>query len=201
MHIEGITMVTEELILKNIGRHINLDKTEADYFVSLLQSKTFKKKEFVLRPGEICKYEIFVTKGCLRSYNIDNNGFVHIGMFVVEDWWTADLHSFITQTPSATYIDALENTDVLMISKQNLEKLYEQVPKFERFYRIKFQNSLVTHVQRVLDNISLNAEDRYLNFNKKYPKLEQRIPQKQVAAYLGITPEFLSILRRKLATG
>jgi len=188
-----------ELILKNISRFINLDKIEVDFFISLLQSKTFKKKEFVLQPGEVCKYEIFVTKGCLKNYTLDNKGFEHIGMFAVEDWWTGDMHSFITQTPATCFIAALEDTEVLLISKQNLETLYESVPKFERFFRILFQNSLVTQVQRVNQSIAYTAEERYLNFIKKYPKLEQRIPQKQIAAYLGITPEFLSVLRKNLA--
>ncbi len=187
-----------DLTLKHISRHINLNKTEVDYFISLLQSKTFKKKEFVLRPGEICKEEIFVTKGCLRTYTIDENGFEHIGMFAVEDWWTGDLQSFLTQTPATLYIDALENTEGLQLSKPNVEILYERVPKFERFFRILFQNALASQEQRVMQNISLTAEERYLNFIKKYSSLEQRIPQKYIAAHIGITPEFLSNLRRKL---
>lgn len=188
-----------DLILQNIAKHIKLDKTETDFFISLLQSKIFKKKEFVLRPGEVCKYEVFVTKGCLKNYTIDNNGVEHIGMFAIEDWWTGDMHSFINQTPAACFIEALEDTEVLLISKQSLETLYESVPKFERFFRILFQNSLVTQVQRVNQSIAYTAEERYLNFIKKYPKLEQRIRQKQMAAYLGITPEFLSVLRKKTA--
>ena len=191
--------ISYELILKNISRFINLDKTEIDFFISLLQSKTFKKKEFVLPPGKVSKYEIFVTKGCVKNYTIDNDGFEHIAMFAVEDWWTGDMLSFITQTPAIYFIEALEYTEVLQISKQNLELLYERVPKFERFFRKLYQNSLVTHIQRINEGISFTAEERYLNFTKKYPKLEQRLAQKQVAAYLGITPEFLSVLRKKLA--
>jgi CRP-like cAMP-binding protein len=187
-----------DLILQNVAKHIKLDKTETDFFISLLQSKFFKKKEFVLRSGEVCKYEVFVTKGCLKNYTIDN-GVEHIGMFAIEDWWTGDMHSFINQTPATCFIEALEDTEVLLISKQNLETLYESVPKFERFFRILFQNSLVTQVQRINQSIAYTAEERYLNFIKKYPKLEQRIRQKQMAAYLGITPEFLSVLRKKTA--
>jgi len=189
--------MAQELILKNISRHITLDKTEEDFFISLLQQKTIKKKGFLLRPGEICRHEFFVTKGCLRSYTIDDNGFEHIGMFALEDWWTGDMHSFITQTPATYFIEALEDSEVVQISKQDLEILYERVPKFERFFRILFQNSLVTQIQRVNLGISNTAEDRYLHFIQKYPILEQRISQKQVAAYLGITPEFLSVLANK----
>ncbi len=155
----------------------------------------------MLQPGEICQYEIFVTKGCLQSYTIDRNGFKHIGMFAIEDWWTGDLLSFITQTPATYFIEALEDTEVLRISKQDLELLYERVPKFERFFRILFQNSLVTQIERINQGLSNTAEERYLNFIKKYPKLEQRLSQKLVAAYLGITPEFLSMLRKKLTKG
>jgi CRP-like cAMP-binding protein len=120
-------------------------------------------------------------------------------MFAVEEWWTGDLYSFLTQTPGNFIIDALEDTELLQISKDDLEKLYECVPKFERFFRLILQNAFVAQQQRINQNLSFTAEECYLHFIKKYPQLEQRLPQKQVAAYLGITPEFLSMIRRKLA--
>ena len=119
-------------------------------------------------------------------------------MFGVEDWWVGDLYSFLTQTPSAYFIDALEDAEVLQISKANLDRLYEQVPKFERFFRLIIQNAFIAQQKRINQNLSFSAEQRYLDFIKTYPSLEQRIPQKQIAAYLGITPVFLSMLRRKL---
>ena len=191
--------MNEELIIKNISQHIQLDDREVDYFLSLLQPRTIKRKEFLLRPNEVCKYESFITKGCLRTYTIDNTGLEHIVMFAVEEWWTGDLYSFLTQTPGNFIIDALEDTGLLQISKDDLEKLYEYVPKFERFFRLILQNAFVAQQLRINQNLSFNAEERYLHFIKKYPQLEQRLPQKQVAAYLGITPEFLSMIRRKLA--
>jgi CRP-like cAMP-binding protein len=191
--------MSEEPIIKNISQHIQLDDGEVDYFLSLLQPRTIKRKEYLLRPNEVCKYESFITKGCLRTYTIDNTGLEHIVMFAVEDWWTGDLYSFLTQTPGNFIIDALEDTDLLQISKSDLEKLYEEVPKFERFFRIILQNAFVAQQQRINQNLSFTAEERYLHFIKKYPQLEQRLQQKQVAAYLGITPEFLSMIRRKLA--
>jgi CRP-like cAMP-binding protein len=120
-------------------------------------------------------------------------------MFAIEDWWTGDLYSFPTQTPSTYFIDALEDTEVLQLSKTNLEKLYGQEPKFERFYRIIFQNALIAQHERISQNLSFSAEQRYLHFIKKYPEVEQRISQKHVATFLGITPEFLSMLRKKLS--
>ncbi len=120
-------------------------------------------------------------------------------MFAIEDWWTGDLYSFPTQKPSNHFIDALEDTEILQISKPNLDKLFEQVPKFERFYRILFQNALIAQHERINQNLSFTAEQRYLHFIKKYPEVEQRISQKHVATFLGITPEFLSMLRKKIA--
>ncbi|CAN5233690.1 Crp/Fnr family transcriptional regulator [soil metagenome] len=191
--------MSEEPIIKNISQHIQLDDGEVDYFLSLLQPKFIKRKEFLLRPNEVCKYESFIIKGCLRTYTIDNDGLEHIVMFAVEDWWTGDLYSFLTETPGNFIIDALEDTEMVQISKSDLEKLYKSVPKFERFFRIILQNAFVAQQQRINQNLSFTAEERYLYFIKKYPRLEQRLPQKQVAAYLGITPEFLSMIRRKLA--
>lgn len=191
--------MSEEPIIKNISQHIQLDDREVDYFLSLLQPRTIRRKEYLLRSNEVCKYESFITKGCLRTYTIDNTGLEHIVMFAVEEWWTGDLYSFLTQTPGNFIIDALEDTELLQISKDDLEKLYECVPKFERFFRLILQNAFVAQQQRINQNLSFTAEERYLYFIKKYPQLEQRLPQKQVAAYLGITPEFLSMIRRKLA--
>ncbi|RZK58872.1 MAG: Crp/Fnr family transcriptional regulator [Pedobacter sp.] len=188
-----------DLILQNISRHIQLDTTETDFFISLLQSKKLKRKEFLLKPGDICKTENFIVKGCLRTYTIDDNGFEHIVMFGIEDWWVGDLFSFLTQSPASYFIDALEGSEILQISKPNLDKLYERVPKFERFFRLILQNAFIAQQQRINQNLSFTAEHRYLDFITKHPNLEQRLSQKQVSAYLGITPVFLSMLRKKLS--
>ncbi|MCZ4244294.1 Crp/Fnr family transcriptional regulator [Pedobacter punctiformis] len=187
-----------DLILQNIARYIQLNKTETDFFISLLRSKTLKKGEYLLRHGDICKVENFIIKGCLRVYTIDENGFEHIVMFGIENWWVSDLYSFLTQMPADYLIDALEDSEILQITKENLDRLYEKVPKFERFFRIILQNAYIAQQNRINQNLSSTAEQRYLDFIKKYPQLEQRLSQKQVAAYLGITPVFLSMLRRKL---
>jgi CRP-like cAMP-binding protein len=120
-------------------------------------------------------------------------------MFGIEDWWVSDLFSLLTNSPTTYYIDALEDTELLQISKSNLDKLYERVPKFERFFRIILQNAYVAQQQRINQNLSFTAEQRYINFSEKYPAFERRISQKQISAYLGITPVFLSMLRKKLS--
>jgi len=195
-------MITEnysELVLEHVRRHIDLDKTEETFFISLLQLQSIKKKDFLLQVNDVCRYESFVVRGCLRMYSLDHHDTEHIVMFAVEDWWIGDLYSFLMQNPSSFFIDAIEDCTVLQLSKKNLDLLYEKVPKFERFFRLIIQNAFIAQQQRINQNLSLTAEERYLYFIAKYPGMEQRIPQKQVAAYLGITPEFLSMIRKKLS--
>jgi len=192
--------VEYELILKNISRFIDLNQEEQDLYISFLKKKKLKKKEFLLRQGETVRFNYFTTKGCLKIYNIDEKGNEHISMFSIRDWWSGDLAGFITQQPSKYFIQALEDSEVLQMSKENYDLLFEKIPKFERFYRILYQRSLVSYIQQSDQNISLSAEDRYRNFLKKYPSLINRISQKNIAAYLGVTPEFLSIMRKKLSS-
>lgn len=189
-----------DLILKNISRHITLTEEEKSTFFSLLQHKKVSKKEILLRAGDVAKYTNFINRGCLRVYNVDEKGFVHIALFAIEDYWISDLYSFLTQTPASMYIDALEETEVFQITHSNMELLYQNVPKFERFFRIMHQNAFIAQHQRIMKKISATAEEQYFQFIKKYPKLETRISQKQIAAYLGITPEFLSMMKKKMLT-
>jgi CRP-like cAMP-binding protein len=186
-----------DLILTNIARHIQLTQEEKKYFTSLLKHRTVRKKHYLLQAGEVSRHENFVLKGLLRAYTVDDKGQEHIAMFAMEEWWVSDLFSFLTNTPATQHIDALEDSEVLSIEKSDLEKLYAEIPKFEKFFRILLQNAFVANQQRVLASISQTAEEQYLAFIKKYPTLEQRIPQHQVASFLGITPETISRIRRQ----
>ncbi len=152
----------------------------------------------MLREGEICRYDSFVTKGCLISYYQGEDGAEHIIDFLIEEWWANDLYSLLTQTGSQSYIKAIENTEVLQISKDNLELLYKKVPKFERFFRILFQNAYIAQREQINSTISLEAEERYRQFLQKKPYAEKRFAQKDIASYLGVTPQFLSILKKKI---
>lgn len=185
------------LILKNISKHITLTKSEQEYFVSLLNSKQIKSKHFLLKAGEICKESAFVTSGCLRGYTVDKEGVEHILSFAPKDWWMGDMYSMLSQKPGNLNIEAMVNTEVIVLSKKNQDILYEKVPKFERFFRIIVEKSLVAYQQRLMDNLSLTAQERYLKFCTTYPAIINTIPQKQVAAYIGVTPEFLSKLKAK----
>jgi CRP-like cAMP-binding protein len=186
-----------ELILKNISRHVALDPEEEKIFTSLLVHRSLRKRQYLLQAGDVSRYENFIVKGCLRAYTVDKKGDEHIVMFGIEGWWISDLYSFLTATPATQHIDALEDSEVLSIEKAELEKLYQRIPKFDRFFRILLQNAFVAHQQRVLAAISQTAEEQYLDFIKKYPALEQRIPQHQIASYLGITPETISRIRKQ----
>ena len=168
-----------DLILKNISRFINLNQDEKDLYLSLLEEKKIKKKEFLLTQGETAKYEYFITKGCLKVYTLDDSGSPHISMFAIENWWTGDMSNFLTNQPAQYFIEALEDSVVLRISKTNFDTLFDLIPKFERFYRILYQRSLISYIQRTNHGLSLSAEERYLNFVEKHPTLLNRISQKK----------------------
>ncbi|WP_234047780.1 Crp/Fnr family transcriptional regulator [Chryseobacterium paridis] len=191
---QSITM-NESLILKNISQHISLSDDEAGYFISLLKERRIKKKELILKQQQSCKEISFVQSGTLRAFYVDSSGKESTIMFAVPDWWITDMHCFVNQKPAILNIEALEDSSILQLKKDDLEALYLKVPKFERFFRIMMQNAYTREQLRIIENLSLTAEERYYNFLQKYPLAVERITQKQIASYLGITPEFLSTIK------
>jgi len=191
--------MNSSVILTNVAKHITLTEKEKTYFISLLQYQTLKRKDFLLKEGEVSKYSTFVLDGALKGYTVDKEGNEHILSFALKDWWIADMYSYISQKPGTLNIEAVADSEVAMLSKENQEILFAKVPKFERFFRILVENSLVANQQRLIDNLSATAEDRYLRFIKKYPLIPSCVPQHNIASYLGITPEFLSKIRARLA--
>jgi CRP-like cAMP-binding protein len=187
------------LILKNVCKHIELNDKEKKLFLSLLEPRTLKRKEIYLDAGELCKYSAFVLDGALKSFTLDAEGKEHILSFATSDWWIADMYSYISRKPSVLTIEAIADSEVLLLSWENQQLLFERVTKFERFFRILIENALVANQQRLIDNLSSTAEERYLHFIKKYPIIPSCVPQHNIASYLGITPEFLSKIRRRLA--
>jgi CRP-like cAMP-binding protein len=192
-------MIDFELLRKHIEQYIQITDVEFEQFTANFQLRKIKRKGYLLREGEICKYEAFVTKGCFRIYYSDENGDACILYFAVEGWWATDIDSFTNQIPSSLNIEALEDSEVLLINKPHKDCLYESLPKVEKMFRIMNQKSLVTFQRRVISSLGKTADKRYLEFIEKYPALEQRINQQQLAAYLGISHEFLSKIRKKLA--
>ncbi|QIP13049.1 Crp/Fnr family transcriptional regulator [Spirosoma aureum] len=187
-------------ILAHVGQYIQLEPAETDYFTSLLKYKLLRKRQYLVQAGDVCKFDSFVLKGCLRTYFVDDRGDEHVVQFAVENWWTGDLYSFLTQSPAAYNTDALEDSELLQIDQASMDELYERVPKFERFFRILSQRAFVAAEQRVIATISQTAEERYRHFIERYPGIDQRVPQHLIASYLGFTPEFLSRIRKQMAT-
>jgi CRP-like cAMP-binding protein len=185
-------------ILAGIERHVQLETKDASLFTSLLLPLRMKQHEFVEQSGEQSKYFIHVSLGCLMSYYTDNEGSDHVLQFATSGWWTGDLHSFTKQVPSIYSTRALADSEVLLLPKAHMDQLLNEAPVFEKYFRIIFQNSLITHQNRIIQSYSSTAEERYLAFREKYSTLEQYVPLKYIASYLGITPEFLSKIRRKL---
>jgi CRP-like cAMP-binding protein len=185
-------------ILVAIQRHVELDDVERAVLLSFLESKSLKAGEYIAKNHEEHPYFIFVSMGCLMTYYTDSNGVDHVLQFATASWWTGDLESFSKHTPSVYSIRALTDTEILMMPGKGFEELLGRVPKLEKYFRIIFQNSLITHGNRILQTNSFTAEERYEAFREKYPTLEQFVPQKYIASYLGVTPEFLSKIRRRL---
>lgn len=186
------------LLLTNVGKHIALEEQERDHFISLLKSRKYRRRQFIVQQGDICRQENFAVTGCLRAFYTGETGVEHVVQFAIEDWWISDLASFITQQPACLNVEALEDCEVLQIQRDDLEALYIAVPKFERYFRIMMQRAYAAQQHRIVSAISKTAEERYMDFLTRYPFFEERIPQVHIASYLGITPEFLSKIRRQL---
>ena len=190
-------MEVYDLILKNIAKHITLKEKEITYFCSLLESKTIASKEFLLKENQPCHYLNFVNSGTLRAYFLNKDGKESTIMFAMPDWWVTDMYCFVKAQPAMLNIVALEESEILQLSKPDFELLVKDVPKFEHFFRVIFQNAYIREQLRTIQNLSLTAAERYENFIIKYPAVLRQVPQKQIASYLGITPEFLSTIRSK----
>lgn len=151
----------------------------------------------ILEEGKDCNYLHYVHSGAFRAYALDQNANERIVMFALNDWWVTDMHAFVNEKPSMLNIQAMEDSTILQLRKSDLEKLYKGVPKFERFFRVLMQNSYIREQMRVIQNLTIPAEERYINFIAKYPQVVQRAPLKQIASYLGVTPQFLSVIRAR----
>lgn len=186
-------------IVKNISRFVTLTQEEEKIYEELLTLKTFPKKTLLLREGEICQFEGFIKEGCVRTYYLDENGFEVTLLFAVEDWWVTDIASFNGQIPSKIFIETLEDTEIYMLTPETKEELLQKVPKFERAFRMMMQRYVVTLQNRLVNTISQPATERYLEFIRVYPTIPQRVAQYYIASYLGVSKEFVSTIRKRLA--
>ena len=187
-------------INKNISRYVAFEKEELDIFDSLLEYKKIPKKTILLHEGEKCNFEAFVIKGCIRKYYIDSNGIEVILQLAIENAWVSDISfSIYEESPSDVFIETLEDCEFFMFNPESKEVLFAKAPRFERAFRILMQRNLAVTQKRLFNTISKSATDKYLEFLDKYPTLSQRVAQHYIASFLGISPEFLSKIRTKLA--
>lgn len=187
-----------KLILENIAKHVSLTLEEEIFFLSKTETKQYKAKTILLSSGEISKSTYFVNSGILRSFNINDNIIEYVLHFACQGWWIGDMYSYISGKPGNLFIEVLEDAEVIIITRENQQKLYEEIPKLERFFRILSENSLVAHQERLMDSLSLTAEERFEKFCHKYPTLINHIPQKQIASFIGVTPEFFSKMKSRM---
>jgi len=191
-------MSSQELLIAYVSAAFPLKEKEVNELLSLFTERQIKRRGFILHQGDVCKHVTFVVSGCVKMYAVDQAGKEHNLEFAVENEWISDLSSFYDENASAVYIEAIEPTTILQISRPNLIYLYTNYPKFNSTFRIIIEHKYIGLQQRVLQNISASAEQRYLNFVQQHPNLAARLPNTQVASYLGMTAEFLSKVRKDL---
>jgi len=188
-------------LLKYFDDLLPLDAEEKELVASKFHSHLYRKKQYALQHGDVCQHFHFVVRGCLRLYKVDNEGAVHVLQFATENYWILDLASFHQFKPSQLNIDALEDTVVLRITHADLIDLYLKALKFNRIFRVLLENHFMQQQERIAQLFSSTAEERYQSFLHDYPHLQTRLSQVQIASYLGVTPEFLSRIRNRMAKG
>ena len=189
-----------QVLIDYFETYLPFDSIEKALITPQFTEQSVKRREIILQAGSICKYYSFIVKGCFRMYGIDDNGNEHNIQFAAEKDWIMDIGSFHTRKNSRLYIKALEPSIILQIEQQALYFLYRNIPKLDRIFKVIIENKYVELQNHVLQNISSTAQQRYLTFLEQYPALANRLPNAQIASYLGITPEFLSKIRKDLAT-
>lgn len=190
--------MTTEPLIDYFNKLLPLDEEEKSVVEDFFKERKIKRRQLILKEGEVSKINTFVVEGCFKMYMVDPNGKEHNLQFAIENWWIGDIGSFHTEQPSKLYIEAIENSVILQINKEDQLKLFVEFPKFNRIFRVLTENALVSAQRRVLQNISSTAEERYLDFMERYPHFFNRISNVQIASYLGVTPEFLSTIRKRL---
>ncbi|KAB1232444.1 Crp/Fnr family transcriptional regulator [Chryseobacterium viscerum] len=186
-----------EVLLSHIENKVDITEEQKSQLQSFFTLKKLRKKQYLLQEGDICKSLSFVSKGLLKSYFLDEKGNENINMFAFEGWWISDFNSFINQEKSVLNIDAIEETEVLMITLEDYEKMMLEIPVMDRYFRILYQNSLVTKDYRLIVSNSYTAEEKYLQLTQKNPEMIKRVPHNLIASYLGLAPETVSRIRKK----
>lgn len=193
--------MTAQPLFAHFERYLPFEKEEKALIEGRVSRRKVKRRELILTSGEICRYYTFVISGCFRMYITDAEGKEHNILFAAEGDWISDIDSFHATIPSQSNIQALEPSEIIQIAQQDLYHLYINIPKLDRIFKVVTEEKYVELQNRVFQNISSTAQQRYLSFLKHYPNLANRLPNTQIASYLGITPEFLSMIRKEITSG
>jgi CRP-like cAMP-binding protein len=188
-----------ELFFQSLNEKVSFTVEEQEIIKTFLKPKKLRKKQYLLQEGDVCKVIAFVEKGVLRAYSVDENGDEHIIQFALEGWVISDLYSFLTMEPATYNIDALEDAELVLISKLAHEELLKTFPKYETFTRLQITGAYLAMQRRLTSIIGSSVEERYAYFTSLYPNIVQRVPQHMIASYMGLTPETLSRIRRRIS--
>lgn len=194
-----ISEMTTQSLIEYFENFLSLNEEEKTAVQEYFKERSIKRRQFILQEGDICRHTTFVIEGCFRTYMVDEKGKEHNLQFAIENWWIGDIGSFHSEKPSKLNIEAIENAVILQCKKEDQLKLFVDYPKFNRIFRVLAENAIVSLQNRILQNISSTAEERYLDFVERFPHFFNRISNVQIASYLGVTPEFLSAIRKKIA--
>ena len=187
-----------ELFFQKLNEKVNFSDEEVNSIKTYLTPKKLRKKQYLLQEGDVCKFIAFVEKGVLRAYTIGEKCSEHIIQFALEGWLISDLYSFLMSVPATYNIDALEDSELVLISKQAHDELLKKLPKYETYIRLQLTGAYFSMQKRLTSILSLSLEERYTNLTAIYPDIIQRVPQHMIASYMGLTPETLSRVRKKM---
>lgn len=188
-----------EVLFQHIQEKVSLSDLDKEAIKTFFIPKKLRKRQYLLQEGDVCKHLTFIAKGLLRTYNVDDKGDEHMSVFGWEGWWLSDFNSFLSGEQAVFNIDAIEDSELLLISRENYEALTLTVPVMDRYFRILYQNSIVTKERRLMSSITHSAEEKYVKLAESNPKMIERVPQNLIASYLGIAPETLSRIKKNLA--
>lgn len=188
----------QQLLLENFKNFVHLTQQEEELVLQRITERRFKRGDFLNREGEVNRFTNFILKGSARVYYIGPDGHQYVVQLGISKWWIGDFPSFITQSSATMYTEALETTEVLAFSFEQLQLVYQEVPKMERFFRLIIQKAYAAFHRRMLESLGMDAEQRYIAFRNAYPEMDRQISQKHIASYLGMSPEFLSTLKKRI---
>lgn len=193
-------MKNYDSILDNIKRYVVLSEAEKKRLIAIIRTTKIRKRQYIDQPGYVCKYRNYIVQGAFRSYYVDNDGKEHTIQIAIEDWFVSDFYSYITQTPATLYVEALEDSVIFQMTYEDIEGLCKEIHGLSEYFRVTTERAFAFSRNRALSNLSMTAEEKYLELLGRYPNIVHRVPQKVIASYLGITPEFMSKIRKNLVS-